>query len=71
MTGASRENVQKDSLKDLSSIPWEETLKNSEGVRCWGAGEATPDQLHVLDVTLSPLEFLTSLPLINLPRACV
>lgn len=71
MTGAYWENAQKEALKELSSIPWEDTVKNSQGVRTRGAGEATPDQLHVLDVTLSPLEFLTSLPLINLPRACV
>lgn len=71
MTGASWENAQKEALKELSSIPWEDTVKNSQGVSTRGAGEATPDQLHVLDVTLSPLEFLTSLPLINLPRACV
>lgn len=42
-----------------------------EGVKTRRAGEATSDQLHVLHVTLSPLEFLTSLPLINLPRACI
>lgn len=71
MTGASWENVQKEAVKELSNIPWEGTLKNGQGVRSRGAGEATPHQLHVLDVTLSPLEFLTSLPLINLPRACV
>lgn len=55
-------------------FPWEEILQNShedqgEGVRI--RREATPDQLHVLNVTLSLLEFLTSLPLINLRRACI
>ena len=54
----------------------EELLKTSHrvqgvGVKIRRAGEATPDQLHVLNVTLGPLEFLTSLPLINLPRAFI
>lgn len=54
----------------------EEVLQTShrgqgEGARTRRAGEATSDQLHVLNGTLSPLEFLTSLPLISLPRACV
>ena len=34
-------------------------------------GEATPEQLDVLHVTPGPLEFLISLPLINLPRALI
>lgn len=54
----------------------EEVLQNSargqsEGMKTGITGEATPDKLHVLNVTLSPLECLTSLSLINLPRACI
>ena len=53
-----------------------ELLKTSyrvqgEGVKVRRVGEATPDHLHVLNVTVGPLEFLTSLPLINLPRAFI